>query len=50
LVGTVSSVSGTGNPVASGDLINVDVCVSTSNTNPDAPIKVSIAKGTLLEF
>jgi hypothetical protein len=45
--GTVSGVTGTGNPASSGDLVYVDVCLSTSKSGA---LKVSFAKGTPGEF
>ena len=45
--GTVSSVTGTGNPVQAGDLIYVDVCLQALK---NGGLKVSLAKGSVAEF
>lgn len=45
--GTVTGVSGTGNPATSGDDVFVDVCLSTTKSGA---LKVSFAPGTAGEF
>jgi hypothetical protein len=45
--GTVTGVTGSGNPASNGDLVYVDVCLST---NKSGDLKVSFASGTPGEF